>query len=240
MVEHAQSHLASASPLIRAENLTRVIDGQRLVDEVSFSIQDGDTVAIIGPSGAGKSSLLRLVNRLDEPTTGTVYVDGVDYRQIAPKDLRRRIGMVMQAPCLFPGTVAYNVRYGPALHGVHLSEEEVQALLAQVELPGYASRAVDSLSGGEAQRVSLARTLANRPAVMLLDEPTSALDEATKQEVESVIFEIIRDRSLTCLIVTHDILQARRVADAVIIMEKGKVLRMGPPQEVLDDKQLHR
>lgn len=220
--------------LIRTEGLTRVVEGKRLVADVSISVCEGETLVIVGPSGAGKSSLLRLINRLDEPTTGTVYVDGRDYREIPPSELRRRVGMVMQAPNLFPGTVADNVRYGPNLHGLSLSDLDLDALLESVELGGYADRAVESLSGGEAQRVSLARTLANRPEVLLLDEPTSALDDATKQEVESVIFDIIRNRSLTCLFVTHDTAQARRVADRVVLMEAGKVSRIGAAEEVLD------
>ncbi len=220
--------------VIRTENLTRAVGDKRLVDDVTFSVGKGDTVAIVGPSGAGKSSLLRLINRLDEPTGGTVYIDDQDYREIAPKELRRRVGMVMQTANLFPGTVADNVRYGPVLRGERLSDEEVDSLLAQVELPGYSDRVVDSLSGGEAQRVSLARTLANQPEVLLLDEPTSALDDATKNEVEQVLFDIIRGQSLTCMIVTHDMEQARRVSDHVVFMEAGRVVRTGTPEEALD------
>ena len=111
--------------LIRTEDLSRVVDGQRLVDDVSISVHEGETLVIVGPSGAGKSSLLRLINRLDEPTAGAVFVDGRDYRQIEPSELRRRVGMVMQAPNLFPGTVADNVRYGPQLRGESLSDETV-------------------------------------------------------------------------------------------------------------------
>jgi putative ABC transport system ATP-binding protein len=140
----------------------------------------------------------------------------------------------MQAPNLFPGTVADNVRYGPRIHGETLSDADLDSLLERVDLDGYASRAVEKLSGGEAQRVSLARTLANRPEVLLLDEPTSALDDVTKQEVESVIFEIIRARSLTCLFVTHDTEQARRVADRIMYMEAGRISRIGAVEEVLD------
>jgi len=219
---------------IRTEGLTRVVDGKQLVDNVSISVNEGETFVIVGASGAGKSSLLRLINRLDEPTEGTVYLDGQNYRDIPPTEVRRRVGLVMQAPNLFPGTVADNVRYGPRIHGETLSDADLDSLLERVDLDGYASRAVEKLSGGEAQRVSLARTLANRPEVLLLDEPTSALDDVTKQEVESVIFEIIRARSLTCLFVTHDTEQARRVADRIMYMEAGRISRIGAVEEVLD------
>ena len=225
---------AANTVLIRADALSREVDGKRLVDSVSLSVCERETLVIVGPSGAGKSSLLRLINRLDEPTGGTVYVEGRDYREIAPGELRRRVGMVMQQPNLFPGTAADNVRYGPQIRGEFLSDETVDALLESVELAGYAGRAVESLSGGEAQRVSLARTLANRPEVLLLDEPTSALDDATKHEVESVVFDIIRNRSLTCLFVTHDMVQARRVADRIMFMEAGHISRIGAVEEVLD------
>jgi putative ABC transport system ATP-binding protein len=225
---------AADAGLICTDRLTRIVDGKRLVDDVSFSVHRNETIVLVGPSGAGKSSLLRLINRLDEPTSGTVYVEGQDYREIAPRDLRRRIGMVMQAPHLFPGTVADNVRYGPQIRGESLSDETVDSLLARVELEGYARRAVENLSGGEAQRVSLARTLANGPDVLLLDEPTSALDDATKHEVESVIFEIIRGQDLTCLFVTHDMEQARRIASRIVLMEKGRIKRIGAVKEVLD------
>ncbi len=222
------------TPTIRAENLTRVVDGARLVDDVSFTVTNGRTLVIVGPSGAGKSSLLRLINRLDEPTSGTVYVDGIDYRDIAPQALRRRMGMVMQEHNLFPGTVADNVRYGPALLGKTLSVEQVEALLKRVDLSGYANRDAEKLSGGESQRVSVARTLADQPEVLLLDEPTAALDESTKHEVETVVFDLIRDKSMTCIMVTHDLGQARRVADTVLALEQGRMVRSGTPEEVLD------
>jgi putative ABC transport system ATP-binding protein len=166
----------------------------------------------VGPSGSGKSTLLRLLNRLDEPTAGTVYLDGADYRQISPRDLRRRVGMVMQRPFLFPGTVAANLQFGPSQRGDVLRDDAVEALLAGVGLAGFGSRTVENLSGGEAQRVSIARTLANNPDVLLVDEPTSALDESLKRQVEDVILRVIRDRRLTCLFVTHDQAQAGRVA----------------------------
>jgi len=190
-------------------------------------------LAVIGPSGSGKSSLLRLLNRLDEPTAGTVYLDGKDYRDIPPRQLRRRIGMVTQTAFLFPGTVADNLRYGPQQQGKDLSEKEIDALLDQVGLTNQARSDVSHLSGGEAQRVSLARALANSPLVLLLDEPTSALDETAKQEVESLVLRVVRQNVLTCLIVTHDLAQAARLTGRALLLQGGKLARIGPTQEVL-------
>ena len=219
--------------ILRADHLTHTLPNKVLVEDASFAVRSGEVVAIVGPSGAGKSSLLRLLNRLDEPTSGTVYVQGTDYRQIPPEELRRKLGMVMQRPYLFPGSVADNLGFGPKQRGEMLSDDAVSALLERVGLKDYAMRNVANLSGGESQRVSVARTLANSPLVLLLDEPTSALDEASKLGVERLIGEIVRDQQLTCVIVTHDIAQAARLADRALVMESGRIVRQGAIQEVL-------
>jgi putative ABC transport system ATP-binding protein len=192
----------------------------------------GETLAIVGPSGSGKTSLLRLLNRLDEPTSGTVFLNGVDYRRLVPRDLRRRVGMVTQRPYLFPGTVAQNLRFGPRQRGEELPDDQVDELLSGVGLVGYAARNVANLSGGEAQRVSFARTLANAPEVLLLDEPTSALDADAKAEVEGLIQQIVRERGLTCVLVTHDLAQATRLAKRALLLEGGQIVRDGPLEEV--------
>lgn len=220
------------SCILRAANLTREVEGKRIVDDVSFTIGSGDVVAIIGSSGSGKSSLLRLLNRLDEPTHGTVFVEGTDYREIAPRALRRRVGMLLQQPYLFPGSVAANLAYGPEARGRTLSSDRGAELLERVGLAGYGERAVARLSGGEAQRVSLARTLANEPEVLLLDEPTSALDEAARLGVEELICNIIQQRNLTCIIVTHDHAQAARMARRSLRLEEGRIVAEGPISEI--------
>lgn len=231
MMQMPDSH---PTEVLRAETLGRVVEGKTLLAGVSFRVDQGDVIAIVGPSGAGKSSLLRLLNRLDEPTSGTVWLDGVDYRRLPPAELRQRVGMVLQAPYLFPGTVADNVRFGPQQRGQDLAAATIEDLLERVNLPGYAGRDVANLSGGEAQRVSLARTLANRPEVLLLDEPTSALDEATRRDVEALICSIIARDHLTCLMVTHDLAQARRMARRLLYLEAGRLTREGAAAEVLD------
>jgi putative ABC transport system ATP-binding protein len=218
---------------LRTEHLSRAVDGRLLVDDVTIEVPAGDVLAVVGPSGAGKSSLLRLLNRLDEPTGGTVHLDGVDYRTLPPRELRRRVRMVMQTAALFAGTVADNVRFGPRQRGVELSGAQVAALLAQVGLAGFEARDAGRLSGGEAQRVSIARAVANEPAVLLLDEPTSALDPRAKREVEALVLEVVRARRLTCVVITHDLAQAARIATRVLELEAGRVRRIGPVRDVL-------
>ncbi len=141
--------------------------------------------------------------------------------------------MVMQSPFLFPGTVADNLAFGPRQWGESPTAETVEEWLTRVGLPGYADRNVATLSGGEAQRVSLARTLANSPQVLLLDEPTSALDEASKAGIEALIRDILGDGRLTCVMVTHDMAQAARMANRVMVLEGGRMVTVGSVEEVI-------
>jgi putative ABC transport system ATP-binding protein len=138
-------HFQSDAVLLRAERLARCVPGKILVAGATFDVRRGETLAIVGPSGSGKTSLLRLLNRLDEPTSGTVFLNGADYRQLAPRDFRRRVGMVTQRPYLFPGTVAQNLRFGPGQRGEELPDDQVDELLSGVGLIGYAARNVASL-----------------------------------------------------------------------------------------------
>jgi putative ABC transport system ATP-binding protein len=155
--------------------------------------------------------------------------------------------MVTQRPFLFPGTVESNLQFGPRQRGKTLTRERTDELLAAVGLAGYALRNVANLSGGEAQRVSFARTLANSPEILLLDEPTSALDEDSKRGIETLILEIMRrrtvaaatsdsapaNRQLTCVLVTHDLAQAARLAQRALVLESGHIMKNGPIEEVL-------
>jgi putative ABC transport system ATP-binding protein len=243
VIAYSQPAAESASPVsparalhaiaIETKNLCRTLAGKMLVNGVSVQIQKGEVLAVIGPSGAGKSSFLRLLNRLDEPTAGTVLFNNRDYRDVAPQDLRRRVGMVMQTAYLFPGTVAANVAFGPRQRHETLSPDQIAALLERVGLPGYENRDVSNLSGGESQRVSLARTLANVPEALLLDEPTSALDDASARAIEELLLSIIRERKMTCVIVTHNRFQADRIADRTMYLDAGKLIAIGPTKEIL-------
>ena len=219
--------------VLRAENLGRAVANKVILSDVSFDVRTRELLGIVGPSGSGKSSLLRLLNRLDEPTSGTVHLDDLDYRQLPPRELRRRVGMVTQRPYLFPGDVASNLRFGPAQRGESVSDADITRLLEQVGLPGFAAQEVSVLSGGEQQRVSLARTLANHPEVLLLDEPTSALDEESKLGIEELIGSLVHEHGLTCVLVTHDRDQARRRCQRVVLLEAGRLVQSGAAVEVL-------
>lgn len=219
---------------IETEHLSRRVLDKILVNDISVQVRSGEILAIVGASGAGKTSFLRLLNRLDEPTGGTVRLNGHDYHELPAQELRRRVGMVMQSAYLFPGTVAANVAFGPQQQGQRLSSKQIDTLLERVDLAGYSERDVTVLSGGEAQRVSLARTLANAPAVLLLDEPTSALDEISSRAIEELLLSIVRERQIACAIVTHNPGQAQRIADRTMIIDKGRSVSIGPTKEVLD------
>jgi len=218
---------------LRAENLSYEVDGDRILDRVSLDVASGETVAIVGPSGAGKSSLLRLLDRLDEPTGGTVYLDGTDYRTLDPRTLRKRVGLVPQNPALRGGTVRENVTIGPRLRGESVSEERLVDLLAAVGLDGYADRDASDLSGGEAQRVAIARTVINDPEVILLDEPTASLDSEAEAEVERLLADLLASGERTVVLVTHDERQAERLADRVARLRDGRIVDVGAPREVI-------
>jgi putative ABC transport system ATP-binding protein len=180
--------------------------------DLSLTIEPGAT-AVLGPSGSGKSTLLRLLNRLADPDEGTVRFHGEDVRGLHPLELRRRAVLVPQLPAPLPGSVADNVRYGPALHGRHADPARP---LEQAGLDlSYADRDAGRLSVGEQQRVMLARALALDPEVLLLDEPTAALDDRTKSSVEETLARL----PCSTLLVTHERAQAERLA--------GRVLELG-------------
>ncbi len=198
--------------------------GNERISNVSFSIDKGQLVTIIGPSGAGKSSMLKLMNRLEDPDEGTIYYRGKALTDYPIKELRKKIGMAFQAAALFDGTVEDNLAYGPKLHGVEWTKKWGEELLEAVQLPkDFIHKPVEELSGGEQQRVALARTLANEPDVLLLDEVTSALDLRNVDLVEELIKQL-QQQGKTILMVTHDVEQAERLGDITLYFEKGKLV----------------
>ncbi len=199
--------------------------GAEVLSDVTLSLPEGSS-CIFGPSGSGKSTLLRLLNRLRDPDRGTIAYRGRDLRELDVLALRREVALVPQLPALIDGTVADNVSYGPQLAGraVDLDEALGRAGLASSFAPVEAAR----LSVGEQQRVMLARALALRPSVLLLDEPTSALDERARTAVEATLLELSGSLGVSLVLVTHDLAQARRLADRIIGLEDGRVVDHEP------------
>ena len=200
--------------------------GVTVLSHVSAQLQPGRCTAVAGPSGAGKSTLLRLLDRLLEPTSGRVLLRGRPLPSYDVLELRRRVGLVQQAPVLLGETVLADLRTGNA----RLTAEEAQVLLQRAGLGDQRlDRQTSSLSGGEAQRLCLARALAVGPEVLLLDEPTSALDSVAAMAVERVIRSLVAE-GLTAVLVSHDLAQARRIADDVVVLHAGKVVETGPAE----------
>jgi ABC-type methionine transport system ATPase subunit len=189
--------------------------------------------SIVGPSGSGKSTLLRLLNRLADPDEGRVVYEGKDVRERDPLELRREVSLVPQLPALIDGTVHDNVAYGPRLAG-HSFDARSCLELSGLD-PAFEDRDAAKLSVGEQQRVMLARALALDPRVLLLDEPTSALDQAARDAVEATLRGLRARTSISIVVVTHDMPQARRLAEYVVRVEGGRVTAQGPADDVLLD-----
>ena len=218
----------------------RLSNGAAILHDISLEIPAGSITAVIGPSGSGKSSLLRCLNRLWEPPPGSIFIDGGDITAMDVLLLRRRVGMLFQTPALFEGTVADNIAYGPALQGRRLASQEIAELLQMAGLDaGLVEKPVDQLSGGQAQRVSLARTLANQPDVLLLDEPTSALDPAATRKIESTIRNLRDTLNLTVLWVSHAFEQVERTADRIVLLVNGRVAETGDAGHLLSGVHHH-
>lgn len=202
-------------------------DGTEVLRGVDLDVPGDRTTVVVGPSGAGKSTLLRLCNRLEVPTGGTVRLRGTALDELDPRALRRRVGMVFQQPTMFPGTVGDNLLVADP-DADHEAQHDV---LDAVGLPGdLHDREADALSGGEAQRLCIARALLTGPEVLLLDEPTSALDEDARDEVEAMA-DRLRERGVTLVWITHDQAQAARRGDHVVAMADGRVVFSGDVDE---------
>lgn len=226
--------MSAPTAKLATDRLSFAVDHTQILRDVDLSVTAGETLTVVGPSGAGKSTLLRLLCRLDEPTAGTVYLDGTDYRDLDPITLRARVGLVPQDPALRDGSVRENVTIGPRLRGESVAPGRVETLLGRVDLDGYADREVADLSGGEAQRVAIARTLIMDPEVLLLDEPTASLDPSAQADIETLLSELLTTSDRTAVFVTHDQAQVDRIADRVVRVVDGQVHSHGSPREVLE------
>jgi len=184
--------------------------------------------AILGPSGSGKTTLLRLMNKLESPDTGNILIDDVPIDTIPVRQLRKNIGMVFQQPALFRGSIYDNISFGPVLNKKDFSTGQANKLLQIVGLNDIDStREIDTLSVGQQQRVSFARSLANEPRVLLLDEPTSALDPSAANNLLDLVSKINKEMSITIILVSHVMEHAQRIADFIYLLVEGKIVENG-------------
>lgn len=219
------------APVLAFDGVCVRFGDNEVLRSVTADVADARVTVLAGPSGSGKTTLLRLCNRLEVPSEGTVRFRGEDLALLDPLALRRRVGMVFQRPTLFPGTIAENFAVA-APDG----RAEYESQLLAVGLPGdWLDRPADELSGGEAQRACLARTLLTRPEVLLMDEPTSSLDPAATQTLEELGVALARS-GLAVLWVSHDLAQVRRIADACIVLHEGRVADAADTADYLADR----
>lgn len=217
-----------SDPVYALEGVTKVYEGNSVLRVEQLEVKRGEVLALVGPSGAGKSTLLRLLNFLEPPTSGRITFMGADIRpgQEAPLQLRRRVTTVFQQSVLLNRSVRDNVAFGLRLRGRRDSSDRVEEALEMVGLSHLQGRRARTLSGGEAQRVALARALVLEPDVLLLDEPTANLDPANVGLIEEVVRSRNREKGTTVILVTHNVFQARRLADRVALLLAGDLVEV--------------
>ncbi|OEU62328.1 MAG: ABC transporter [Desulfuromonadales bacterium C00003094] len=232
---------AGAEPVLQLNGLGKIRLNERgeevpVLQDVDLTLQAGRITVVIGPSGGGKSTLVRLLNRLEEPSSGQVLLNGRDVRHYDPLQLRRQVALVAQKPFVFSGTVLHNLQRPFVFQGRTLPTEDdpqLRELLALCQLPtDWLQRDARSLSVGQQQRLCLARSLATGPEVLLLDEPTSALDRPTVTSLADSLREACRKLRLAVLLVTHDLHLANIIADQLTYLEDGRILEQGLPAEL--------
>ncbi|HEX9674853.1 MAG TPA: ATP-binding cassette domain-containing protein [Anaerolineales bacterium] len=222
-----------SAPLYELRQVEVSYEGRRILEVDQLEVQQGETLVVVGPNGAGKSTLLRLLNFLEPPTGGTLFFRGEPAPHPVPLELRRRVTTVFQRPALLNRTVWDNVAYGLRLRG-GIPGEPLRDLLRRLDLEGLAQARAGSLSGGEAQRAALARALAVGPEVLLLDEPTANLDPYNLSVVEGMIQQLRAEGASTLVVVTHNVFQARRLADRVAMLHGGRLIEAAAAAEFFD------
>ncbi len=216
-------------------NLTVRRGGALVLRDISLEVAPGELLVVIGPSGSGKSSLLRCLNRLLDIDTGEIALDGVAINTLPVTELRRKIGMIFQKTAVFEGTVAENIAYGSAMQGRALPQAAILALMRQAWLEDkLIDERASALSGGQEQRLAIARALALHPTLLLLDEPTSSLDPIATSRVEQSLLRLRREAKLTMIWVSHSIEQARRIGSRVLLLDGGRVIREDTVGAMLD------
>ncbi|MBZ5638309.1 MAG: ABC transporter ATP-binding protein [Acidobacteriia bacterium] len=220
--------------LLRLEDVGVSVSGHPILDLPALGVEEGEIHVVLGPTGAGKSTLLRVMNLLQRPDRGAIFWRGERIPWPAPLALRRRMAMVFQSPLLFSGSVLDNVAYGLKIRGERgaRARAKAEAMLRRIHIDHAARQRASTLSGGEAQRAAIARAMVLDPDLLLLDEPLSALDEPIREHLLEELRQIVRERRITCVYVTHEQSEAFALADRISILGVGKLLQTGAPEEV--------
>jgi tungstate transport system ATP-binding protein len=212
-----------SGPLLELRQVGQVYGARRVLDIPRLAIREGELLAIVGPNGSGKSTLLRLIHLLEQASQGQILFDGRPVAYPPPLELRRQIAMVFQKPLMLTGSVASNLRYPLRLRRLP-SSDRVKQLGDLLDLHPLMQASARTLSGGEAQRLALGRALAVRPRLLLLDEPTANLDPYNVGKIEAIMTAVGQEGPTTQILVTHNIFQARRLADRVVMLLGGKII----------------
>ena len=223
--------------MIRLEHVTKSFGRYKALDDVSIVVEEGEFLTVIGRSGCGKTTMLRMINGLQKPDSGKVYAAGEDVGEADLIRLRRKIGYVIQNKGLFPHmTVEKNIIYVPVISGQKDKRQNRKLAEELIGLVGLEREMLDrypeELSGGQQQRVGIARALASRPKLLLMDEPFGALDEITKRAMQNELLALQKKLGMTVVFITHDIREAMKLGDRVLVMEQGKIAQCDTPENV--------
>jgi osmoprotectant transport system ATP-binding protein len=226
--------------LVRFENVKKAYNDVTVIEDLNLHIKEGQLVVLIGPSGCGKTTTLKMINRIIEPTSGSIYIDGEDITKVNPVMLRRKIGYVIQQIGLFPNmTIAQNVEIVPKLLGwpADKRRKRTEELLHMVDMSPeqYADRYPSELSGGQQQRIGVLRALAAEPPLVLMDEPFGALDPITRESLQDEVKRLQKKLKKTIVFVTHDMDEALKIADVIVLMKDGKIVQAASPEELLSN-----
>lgn len=226
------------SSVIEFKNVSKTYEENIVLKDFDLCIEKGEFLTVIGSSGSGKTTMLKMINSLIEPSGGDIFVDGVNNKDVDKIKLRRNIGYAIQGSILFPNmNVEKNIAYVPNLLNKNDKERTKKAVEKWMDIVGlddsFRERYPDELSGGEAQRVSIARSLAASPEILLMDEPFGAVDEITRMKLQDEILKVYNKTDITIVFITHDIKEAFKLGTKILVMDKGKIEQYGTKEEII-------